>query len=212
MTKPKHKFFERFLDNDLNNFYDYLVKQQNELLVGNIGEIPANILDKHSKVSAPTTKLGNFYNIFKFDNQNILSLLNALRSATIEASEYYGFNYDEQHYMINGWYNVDYRVEIAGVVSPIKKPSHFHDHMNGTGAPVFHGYYCVNAEPSTTYYKIGGIDGELFENINKNNRAIVSETGHPHGRDDWHNDKPRITIAYDICPLSNGVGEHWIKL
>ncbi len=211
MIKP-HKFFERFLDNDLNNFYDYLISQQKELLSGNIGDIPKDILNKHSEVSAPTTKLGSYYNIFKFDNTYISNLLDALRSATIEASEYYGFNYNDQDYMINGWYNVDYRVEIAGVVSPIKKPSHYHDHMGGEGAPVFHGYYCVNAEPSITYYKIGGINGTEFENINKNNRAIISETGHPHGRDDWYDDKPRITIAYDICPASHGYGPNWIKL
>jgi hypothetical protein len=79
------------------------------------------------------------------------------------------------------------------------------------GAPIFHGYYCVNAEPSITYYKINGND--LFENHNKNNRAIVSETGHPHGRDDWYEDKPRITIAYDIAPKnSHVVTDLWISL
>ena len=70
------------------------------------------------------------------------------------------------------------------------------------GAPWFHGYYCVNAEPSSTFYQINGDESNVFENINKNNRAILSETGHPHGRDDWFQEKPRITIAYDISPLT----------
>ena len=60
-----------------------------------------------------------------------------------------------------------------------------------------HGYYCVNAEPSVTYYNIDKKD-VIFENVNINNRAILSETSHPHMKGKWSEDKPRITIAYDI--------------
>jgi hypothetical protein len=51
-------------------------------------------------------------------------------------------------------------------------------------------------------------DRMYFENINKNNRLVVSETGHPHGRDDWYEERPRITIAYDIAKaeyIRNGI-------
>ena len=81
--------------------------------------------------------------------------------------------------------------------------------MGGEGSPVFHGYYCINAEPSKTFYNINR-SGQIFENINKNNRAILSETGHPHGRDDWFEEKPRVTIAYDVTP--NFFGGTWIAL
>ena len=117
-----------------------------------------------------------------------------------DASEYYEIDFNSQNYVIQGWFNVDYKKGGGNEssVSPIIHNNHFHDHMDGVGSPVFHGYYCVNAEPSSTFYKIN--NEVLFENINKNNRAIVSETGHPHGRDDWYSDNERITIAYDIAP------------
>ena len=212
MSILSHKFFERFLDNDLDQLYVYLEQKQEELLSGKLVEIPEEKLKQYNKGNGGVTQLGSYYNIFSFDNLSILELQKSINSMVKEACDYYGIDFDSQEYMINGWYNVDYKVEIAGVVSPLKNSDHYHDHMGGEGAPVFHGYYCVNAEPSITYYKIGGINGVPFENINKNNRAIISETGHPHGRDDWHQNKPRITIAYDVCPLKNGVGPHWINL
>lgn len=212
MTKPQHRFFERFLDNNLDELYIYLEQKQEEILSGKLVEIPEEKLKQYNKGNGGVTQLGSYYNIFSFDNLSILELQKSINLMVREACEHYGIDFDSQRYMINGWYNVDYKVEIAGVVSPLKNSSHYHDHMGGEGAPVFHGYYCVNAEPSITYYKIGGINGTPFENINKNNRAIISETGHPHGRDDWHQNKPRITIAYDVCPLKNGVGPHWINL
>ena len=43
-----------------------------------------------------------------------------------------------------------------------EKAWHFHDKV---GAPHFHGYYCVNAEPSITYYNI---NDNIVENHNKN--------------------------------------------
>jgi hypothetical protein len=81
--------------------------------------------------------------------------------------------------------------------------------MGGKGSPDFHGYYCVNAEPSVTFYLIDKVTE--FENININNRAVVSETGHPHAPDNWYSREPRITIAYDIIPdpsRQTGDGRH----
>jgi hypothetical protein len=210
MSKPEHKFFERNLDNDLKVLYDYLIKSQEKLLDGYFDDIPKEILQKYNKENGPTTQLGQYYNIFKFDNNEIKKLHNAIKETVQEASIYYGIDFNSQNYMLNGWYNVDYPTQLTSTVSPIKDSKHYHDHMGGEGAPVFHGYYCVNAEPSITYYKIN--NSINFENQNKNNRAIISETGHPHGRDDWYGDRLRITIAYDVCPASSGFGPHWVPL
>lgn len=209
MNKPPHKFFEAFLDNDLEELTSYLINKQDEILEGKIGNIPAEELKKYEKHNGPATQLGSYYNVFKFDNPAITKLQDALRNLIKEACTYYGLNYDAQNYMIHGWFNVDPKSE-GGHVSPMHNEMFFHDHMGGEGAPVFHGYYCINAEPSSTFYKI---NNEIpFENINKNNRAIVSETGHPHGRDDWYQDSPRITLAYDIAPSDSQVHGEWIKL
>lgn len=206
--KPEHKFFDRFLNNDLDDLYNYLYNKMDDLLAGKIGNIPKEVLDKFDLDNGPATQLGEYYNIFTWDHPGIASLKEALRDIIIEASDYYGINFDDENYYINGWFNLDFASpenrEIG--VSPLKHPEHYHDHAGGTGAPIFHGYYCVNAEPSSTFYKINRLDD--FENINKNNRAIVSETGHPHGRDDWYEEKARITIAYDIAKmekLRNGI-------
>lgn len=196
--KPPHKFFDRILDNNLDELYDYLYQQLQDMLEGKIGNIPTEELSKFNLFNGPGTQLGKYYNIFTWENQAIQNLKNSLREIIIEASEYYGIDFDKEDYHINGWFNLDFSSpeDRSQGVSPIRHPEHYHDHAGGTGAPIFHGYYCVNAEPSSTFYKI---DRERdFENVNKNNRAIVSETGHPHGRDDWYEEKPRITIAYDI--------------
>jgi hypothetical protein len=208
--KPPHKFFDRFLDNNLDEMYTYLEMKQDELLAGTLTEIPREELSKYNKDNGAATQLGKYYNIFNFTHPSVQALKSALRDIMIEASEYYGLDFEANKFAIKGWFNYDPKTIGTSGVNPLKNERFFHDHMGGEGAPVFHGYYCVNAEPSSTFYKINGVDA--FENINKNNRAIVSETGHPHGRDDWYQDKPRITIAYDIAPAVDGLGNGWIEL
>jgi hypothetical protein len=210
--KKEHKFFERFLDNDLDNLFDYLIKKQKDLLDGNIGDIPAEELAKYNRENGPTTRLGSFYNVFDFDHPSILKLKSALVDVMKEASEYYEIDFPAMEYKIHGWYNVVAKPDGDMIVDPLSSDSFMHDHMGGEGAPVFHGYYCVNSEPSTTYYKIN--NETKFGNVNKNNRLIVSETGHPHGRDSWNEDKSRMSIAYDIIPssmLPEGA-QNWIVL
>lgn len=214
-TKPPHKFFDRYLTNDLDSLYNYLVETHKNILYKNIFNVPEERLSKFNELNGAPTQLGDYYNIFNLEHNGIKSLKNALRDMAIEACEYYGHNFEEEKYLIHGWFNLDYKSE-GGLVSPLKKPEHFHDHSGGTGMPFLHGYYCVNAEPSSTFYRINRDENNVFENINKNNRAIVSETGHPHGRDDWFFDKPRITIAYDITPIHHlgegAEGNLWMKL
>jgi hypothetical protein len=206
-----HKFFERFLDNNLVSLYSYLENKTDEIVNGTLFHIDKERLSKFSKYNGPSTQLGAEYNVFNFDHQAIKALHNSLRDAIQEACEYYSVDFEKSDYRIHGWYNYDPKTEGGSGVNPIKNEMFMHDHMGGEGAPYFHGYYCVNAEPSITYYKIN--NKELFENHNKNNRAIISETGHPHGRDDWHEDKPRITIAYDISPFNlEEQTDKWIKL
>ena len=213
ITKP-HKFFELIMENDLQELSRFLLEKQEDILKGLVSTIPSEKLDGYTKENGVTTQLGDYYNIFDkeyFGHDCLRDLHRELRNTMKSAAEYYDIDYDAEDYMIHGWYNVDFKSGNDKGVSPIKNPENFHDHMGGQGIPVFHGYYCVNAEPSSTFYKING--ETPFENINKNNRAIVSETGHPHGRDDWYEENPRITIAYDIAPAKHGADDRtWIKL
>jgi hypothetical protein len=202
MKKP-HKFFEKYLDNDLEKLskelqirYDFIDKNKN---------ITPNDIWKASN-SVSTIKWRE-YNVFQFHIDEIYNLYSAVSDLTKEACEYYGIDFYEQQYMIQGWFNINYNK---------KGKLDWHDH-GPNGAPNFHGYYCVNAEPSITYYKIDGV--HEVENINKNNRAILSEMTHPHAMADWDWDGPRITVAYDLLPLqevkkvfSLNDEQHWIPL
>jgi hypothetical protein len=209
MTK-QHKFFERYLDNDLDSLFIYLTDIQEKMLSENIFNIDKQKLEKFTKINGPSTQLGNEYNIFNLDHPAINALKTNLKDAVKEACDYYEINFDEQNYMVHGWFNLDYATTDNQSISPMTNEASFHDHMGGEGAPVFHGYYCVNAEPSVTYYKIDNKE-DIFRNNNKNNRLILSETGHPHGRDDWFDEKPRITIAYDIHPSTIDSVDDWIN-
>jgi hypothetical protein len=112
--------------------------------------------------------------------------------------------------MLQGWFNVNY-------VDKGKGKLDWHEH-SPHGAPVYHGYYCVNAEPSETHYKINNREDLRKVNVNKNNRAVLSETSHPHAMGDWNWDGPRITIAYDVVPLKlliddeSAIEQHWAPL
>jgi hypothetical protein len=197
-----HKFFERFIDNDLEDLVNFLQFQYKRIENGEMIKGSKNTETPWDSSNSETTIQWNKYNAFQFYHPSIHKLVSSVKSMTIEACDYYGVNYEEQQFMTQSWFNINYTK---------KGKLDWHDHGGG-GAPFFHGYYCVNSEPSTTHYKV--FDKEV-ENINKNNRAILSETGHPHAMADWDWDGPRITIAYDVAPLRNIINapeQHWIPL
>lgn len=146
------------------------------------------------------------YNVFQFHIDGVRNLYNAVSKMTKEACDYYGLDFEREQFMLQGWFNIN---------EAHNGKLDWHDH-GPFGAPNFHGYYSVSAEPSVTHYLV--FDKEV-ENHNKNNRAILSEMGHPHAMGDWDWSGPRITIAYDVIPLrylQEGVGmtqeQHWIPL
>jgi len=80
----------------------------------------------------------------------------------------------------------------------------------------WHGFYCVNAEPSVTSYKVPGIDSQI-DVINKNDQLVISPSGGDlHRTWDWDYENPRVTIAFDIVPGKNIIPEdyenHWIPV
>ena len=220
MSKPPHKFFDKIIDNDLDSLFDYLVDDQKKIVAGQRDFIPKEELIGVDEDHGPSTQLAHHYNIFDkntYSHPGLDKLKDTLRDLVFEASSYYGIDFNEQNYAIKGWYNLDKKMLpgtkeqwLAANPDQSSVKMNLHDHMGGQGAPVFHGYYCVNAEPSVTFYQIDRVKD--FDNVNINNRAIVSETGHPHTRDLWWSEKSRITIAYDICPRGLGVDSLWVEL
>jgi hypothetical protein len=200
-----HKFFERFLDNDLNDLSSFLQDQYSQienLTMKGVTEVVKSDYWKESG-SVSTIKWRD-YNVFQFYHPGIYNLYKELSSVIKEACSYYEIDFDKQNYMVQGWFNINY--------AKVGKLD-WHDH-GGPYAPYFHGFYSVKAEPSITYYKVFGKE---TENHNIDNRMIVSEMGHPHAMGSWDWEGPRITIAYDIMPLSSIIEakanpQHWIPL
>lgn len=221
MIKKEHKFFERYPGIDTKTLANYLVEKNKEMILKEIDKITRrddenqtatqrmsqnnqNVIMLLNRINWDgfSTRNGSNYNVLQYDHPEIHKLKNAISEMVKEACEYYEIDFNEQKYIVHAWFNLEGKINNDKSVNPMNKEHFFHDHLDGSGIPYFHGYYCVNAEPSITYYKI---DGErVFENINKNDRAIISETGHPHGRDDWYSDENRITIAYDVTPVPGG--------
>jgi hypothetical protein len=205
-TQP-HKFFERYLDNDLNNLSEELRVRYEKIKNADVlGVTPLTEKDLWQESNSVSTMKWRQYNVFQFSIPEIYSLYLSIREMAKEACEYYDIDFEKQRYMLQGWFNINSNSK-GGKLN-------WHDH-GPNGAPAFHGYYCVNAEPSTTHYVVFD---KRVENVNKNNRAILSEMGHPHAMGDWDWDGDRITVAYDLLPLDEIVSfgmeneQHWIPL
>lgn len=197
-----HKFFERTLNADLRDLSMFLQHQYSRIEKGELLKNDNNEKTLWDVSGSITTSKWNKYNVFQLYHPGIHDLFRAVKSMVIEACEHYNIDFEKERFWAQGWFNINYNH--VGKLD-------WHEH-GGSGAPWFHGYYCVNAEPSITHYKV--FDKEI-QNNNKNNRAILSETGHPHAMADWDWEGPRITIAYDVVPFKGIMQEweqHWIPL
>lgn len=216
--KPSHRFFEKFIDIDNDSLYDFLLNKELDMLAGKFPKISqeeANSLAQTKK--SPTQALLEKYNIFSLYHPELRKLYASVRDMTKEACEYYGVDFYKESFYIQGWVNIEGLYDSDKNDDENVKDEDLHDHCGGLGYPDFHGYYCVFAEPSVTHYNINNKD--RFRNINKNGRAILSETGHPHERGHWPDkEKRRMTIAYDTRVITNNsesledLSQHWIPL
>jgi hypothetical protein len=213
--KKEHKFFTKKLTNDLDFLSNFLIDLNSQMINMTFPGISKAALFAASQKKNVSTPLASYYNLFKYDNKELINLKNSLKELTVEACEYYDIDFEKENFYVRAWFNLDNKLPKL-LISPLINSNNFHDHASASGAPEFHGYYSVNAEPSSTYYMIN--NENIFEVVNKNNVILFSETGHPHGRGDWFENKPRITIAYDISPLqkiknfSEKNKENWIPL
>ena len=77
----------------------------------------------------------------------------------------------------------------------------------------WHGFFCVNCEPSSTTYKLQ--DGTVVDVESKNNNLVISKSdGDLHRTWPWEYDEPRITIAFDIIPARHlpFIINHWMPI
>lgn len=199
MNSEDFKIFNKDLDIDLKLLFQYLDQKHDQILSNTLTEnntLTDILVKKYNKLNNAPTKLNQKYNLFEFKNEIIQRLYKEIMSLTKNACEHYDIVFDNQDYMMRGWFNVD--SPSTKEYNPVKNQKLFHDHLGGFGAPDFHGYYCVNAEPSITYYRVD--ENTIYENQNKNNRIVLCQNGFPHSRGSWNECNQRITIAFDVVP------------
>jgi hypothetical protein len=209
VSPKEHKFFDKYLDNDLDELALFLEEKYKLITAAKLrGVDEVGSEEAWLESGSISTVKWREYNVFQLYHPSIYKLYKGVSDTVKEACEYYGLDFEKEQYYVQGWFNINH--------SNVGKLN-WHDH-GGPFAPHFHGYYCVNAEPSITHYQIMDGSGKVVENHNKNNRLIVSEMGHPHAMGDWNWEGSRITIAYDIMPvrfLSENdltIEQHWIPL
>jgi hypothetical protein len=205
-SPQEHRFFKHELANDLSLLTKELQDRYTQISEATVtGVTPVGADDQAWKDSnSISTMKWSQYNVFQFHIPGIRELYNAVSKMTHEACDYYEIDFDSQQFMLQGWFNINHSK--SGKLD-------WHEH-SPNGAPFFHGYYSVSAEPSSTHYRTSS--GNKI-NENKNNEAILSEMGHPHAQGDWSWDGPRITVAYDVLPLSVLLDhpeeeQHWVPL
>ena len=146
----------------------------------------------------PTTNRFTEYNIFTFPNEDLRILFSDLQKLVIDVRTELGL---PNVYYIQSWINVSRKHQLDW---------HHHFERN-TGC--FHGYFAIDAEPSETHYLL---DDGLVKIPNENGRIFLGEAGYAHKVGDWFEDRPRITLAYDIVPgyilSSNFNPNHWLPI
>jgi hypothetical protein len=191
-SKPQ-KFFERYLSNDLGYAMDRLKIEYDRIANQEMWGIQPHDDDKdiftYSK--SLSTQKSREYNAFQMYYPFMHELLSAVTDMTREACDYYEIDYNSEQWMTQAWFNINSIDKGAKL--------EWHDHLDpNLKVPAFHGYYSVNAEPSTTHYDV---NGEMKINHNKNNRAVMSMIGYQHAMGPWEWEGERVTIAYDVIPL-----------
>ena len=188
-----HKFFEKYLGNDLGLLTNELIDRYRLIQQAKVFGVSELRPDEAwmSSGSVSTMKWRE-YNVFQFHIEGIRNLYSGISELMKEACAYYDIDFYKQKYMIQGWFNIN---ESKG------GKLDWHDHAApGEYAPLFHD------------------ESKIVENVNKNDRMIISEMGHPHAQGDWSWDGPRITVAYDLIPFNivktfpKESEQHWIPL
>lgn len=134
-----------------------------------------------------STARHNYYNIFNFPVTEINQLYKHISNSTKSLLD------NNTRYVLKGWLNV-YRTG---------QNIDWHDHWPAKDR-VWHGFYCVGVEeqPSATIYKIPNI--QETEVISKDGLLVVGKSENDlHKSTIWTGKKPRITIAFDIIPITS---------
>jgi hypothetical protein len=164
-----------------------------------------NWYNNDGQPNAPnTTKSFSQYNILTFPLSEIHNLYKTIKFSFLEVEkDYYGYNLN-LNYFIQAWLNV---YDVGQFID-------WHGHYYNI-ARTWHGFYCLDVEPSITTYKF--TNNQLLDVSCEDNSLIIGlSDNNQHKTEKWHDkSRPRITIAFDIVPEKGLLGvrpNHWIPI
>jgi len=147
------------------------------------------------------------YNLFLYPFPEFYELYFKIREMFYDKLEVE--NHEESYY-IQSWLNFYWKGDF------IDWHHHWPSYVNS-----WHGYYCIDVEPSKTSYRLEHTK-KIIDVKNENNLLVLSKSlNDKHRTWPWQHENPRITIAFDIVPgpvVLNFEGEnkmginHWIPI
>jgi len=158
--------------------------------------------DATNKISLTTT-LYTAYNLFMYPYDEFHSLYNEVKTLFRECC------IDEEKYYIQCWVNFYKKGDF------INWHHHWEPHKH-----TWHGFFCVDCEPSKTTYRIPGVFEEVDITSEDNLLVMSKSNGDTHRTWPWEDaTRDRITIAFDIVPRqfvhSPGLAmplNHWVPI
>lgn len=162
-------------------------------------------IDNPGQPSAPSsTKKILQYNLFTYVLPKIPELYKFIRSSFYQIElDHYSKNLNLNYY-IQSWVNVYKHNQFVD----------WHGHHYPVGW-AWHGFFCVDTEPSNTQYRFD--NGTIVTVPSINNKLVLGLCeNNEHKSDIWpYIDRDRITIAFDIIPesgLINSRPNHWVPI
>lgn len=133
-----------------------------------------------------TTSHYSDYNLFTFPVPESIRLYKELKKYCLP------FLDSNESYWIQCWINVFRKGDFID----------WHDHW-ASKFKVWHGFYCVDVDNSFTEYKLPNVKN-IIKVPSKEGRLVFGKSdGDKHKSSKWENEnKPRITIAFDIVPYN----------
>jgi hypothetical protein len=154
--------------------------------------IEKNFISK--KESLASTKIFNRYNLLLYPYPEFSNLFKEIKTMFRESS------LEDGDYYIQCWLNLYNKGDF------IDWHNHWDQSFNS-----WHGFFCVDCEPSKTSYQIPNLD-KIVDIKSKNNLLVMSKSdGDYHRTWPWIKDSPRITIAFDIVPSGKIDPEKWLN-
>lgn len=168
------------LDLDTTEMYNHSLEVYDEV-IGMFGEVK----EPHG-FGSDTAYYHNRYNLLSYPSINTHKLFRLLRNCSMTVVR-------SDNYYVRCWLN---RYDVS-------KNIEWHNHW-GADSKAYHGFYCVNVEGdnlSSTQYRIP--NHEPIEIISRDNILVFGKSeGDQHRSTPWLNDGYRITVAFDIIPVS----------